>query len=343
MFKVFAEKEIFENIVLFSDVNPNWNNICCNHADVCLNISDADFSSELIPGTIIFEYINANGGKMPIALAGYFTSIHDEPNIIAEEPRSAFILNISKEKAVEYQSNFGVLVQSSENIDDNILRNSFFKELPKGTIVESGSKKGWYNLFHFELPPTNSIVITDDYLLSNEENKTLVGVPNLKEIFDALLPVDLKVPFHILILTNDNDKSQKHCEILAGRLKAIIVSLREYPIHFEIVFTTALHKRKLFMNYISITCDKGFAMFTIKDLKTVRSDNDFRSEMLFTRLNANEGDTVLKSDNILLSEILKRCDNVKSFIGVNGQTTNYRIMGDCLPDKTIVNRLIQEI
>jgi hypothetical protein len=343
MFKVFAEKEIFENIVLFSDVNPNWNNICCNHADVCLNITDADLSAELIPGSVIFEYINANGGKMPIALAGFFTSIQDEPNIIAEEPRSAFILNISKEKAVEYQSNFGVLVQSSDNLDDNVLRHNFFKELPKGTIIENISKKGWYNLFHFELPPTNSIVITDDYLLRNEENQILVGFPNLKDIFDALLPVNLEVPFHVLILTNDSDKSQKQCEALAGRLKAMIVSLRNYPIQFEIVFTSALHKRKLFMNYISITCDKGFAMFTIKDMKTVRSDNDFRSEMLFTRLNVNEGDTVLISDNLLLKEIQKRCDNVKSFIGANGQTTNYRIMGDCLHDKTIVNRLIQEI
>ena len=343
MFTVYAEKSIFEDIVLFKDDIPNWFSICSTHADVCLNITDADLTKELIPGTIIFEYINSFGGKMPIALFDIFETIKEEPSYIAEKPRAAFLLNIPQEKAEEYQAHFGVLVQSIDNIDDKVLKHQFYKELPEGTVVESATKKGWYNLFHFDLPPTNCIVITDDFLVKNEERSTLFGEPNLKEIFDAILPADLKIPFHVLILTNDKDKSQNQCETLAGRLKAMIVALRTYPIQFEIVFTSALHKRKLFMNYVSVTCDRGFAMFSLRDLKTVRSSNDFRSEMLFTRISPTEGDTVLTSDNILLKEIQTRCKIVKTYIAKNGQDTNNRILGDCKADKTINNRLIQEV
>ena len=82
---------------------------------------------------------------------------------------------------------------------------------------------------------------------------------------------------------------------------------------------------------------------TLNNSKTVRTDNDFRSEMLFLRLHKNEGDTVLKSDNILLKEIQNRCNTVKDFINAKGQIANYRIMGDCKADKTINNRLIQEV
>ena len=185
--------------------------------------------------------------------------------------------------------------------------------------------------------------MTDDYLLQNEEGGIIVGIPNLKAIFDAVLPASLKVPFHILILTNDANKSQQKCEQIAGNIKSMLNTLRGYEIKFELVFTSALHKRKIFMNYLSVTCDKGFAMFRLSNLKTVRSDNDFRSEMLFHRLDPSEGDTVLKSDNILLKQIQQRCSTVKAYINANGQTLNNRIIGDCKPDKTINNRLIQEI
>ena len=343
MFTVYSEKEAFENIVLCNDTTPNWYNVCCNHSDVCLNINDKDLLNELIPGTIIFEYVKANGGKEPIALFDFFENIREEPSCIAEKPRAAFILDITKEKAEEYQSDFGVLVQSNCSIDDNILQQTYYRELPENSIVEKSTKAGWFHLFNFNLPPSNCAVISDDFLLNNTEKDSIVGIPNLKSIFNAILPTNLKVPFHILVLTNDGTKTQKQCEQIAGQLKTTFTSLRSYPIIFEIVFTSALHKRKLFTNYLSVTCDRGFAMFKVSDLKTVRKGNDFRSEMLFTRLIPEQGDSVLKSDNLLLKEIQNRCNEVKASIKVNGQTTNYRIMGDCKTDKSINNRLIQEV
>lgn len=343
MFTVYTEKETFEEIILYSDDKPNWNNICCNYAIVCLNINDAELVNELEPGSVIFEYVNANGGKQPIALADFFETINDNPSCIAEKPRAAFILNIPQELAEQYQSDFGVLVQSNKSIDDNVLKHHFFRELPIGTVVENNNQIGWDVLFNIPIPPSNCAVISDEYLIKNEENGKVVGLPNLKAIFDTVLPANLKVAFHILIITSDESKTQKQCEQITGLLKATLTSLRPYPIKLEMVFTSALHKRKIFFNYQSVTCDKGFAMFKVSNLKTVRSANDFRSEMLFLRLNQNEGDTVLKSDNILLKEIKKRCDSVKAFINNNGQALNNRIMGDCKADKSIINRLIQEV
>ena len=43
MFTVYAEKDIFENIVVFNDQAPHWFNILCNYSDVCLNMTDEEF------------------------------------------------------------------------------------------------------------------------------------------------------------------------------------------------------------------------------------------------------------------------------------------------------------
>lgn len=110
MFTVYVEKEIFENIVVFNNENPNWYKIFCNHSEICLNISDDDFLSEQIPGTPIFEYIHSGGGRTPIALKSYFDLIYEDNSLIADKPRSAFLLNYTKEEADSIQSSFGVIV-----------------------------------------------------------------------------------------------------------------------------------------------------------------------------------------------------------------------------------------
>lgn len=79
------------------------------------------------------------------------------------------------------------------------------------------------------------------------------------------------------------------------------------------------------------------------DSKTVRSDNDFRCDRIFNRVDLQEGDTdYLVAENILF-QLKQKCNSVREYINNSGATTNYRILGDCNNDKSLKNRLINDV
>lgn len=346
MFTVYAEKDIFENIVVFHDQFSHWYSIFCNHSEVCLNMTDGELASEEVPGTPIFEFIMANGGRRPIPLKDFFEAIYENNNLIAEKPRSAFFLNYTKAEADQIQSDLGVVVQGKEGIDDNVLRGSFYRNLPRDTVFENQASNGWQNLVSFPLPPSNAMVITDEYLFSNEVNGQIVGKSNVVQLVNAFLPTNLKIPYHVTILSNDarpRIRSKEWCERLADELRNAIRGLRSYEIVFEIVFTQTLHKRTLISNYINATCDIGFAVFSINDGRTVWRDNDFRCDKVFARVEYHEGDTGYKAAESFLLQLKQRCLSVIRYISNNGADINNRILGDCNADNSLKNRLINDV
>ncbi len=349
MFTVYAEKEIFENIVVFNDQAPHWFNIFCNHSKVCLNMTDEELASEELQGTPIFEFIMAKGGRSPSTKKVFFDDVYKDITIIADKPRSVFFLNYTKAEAEAIQADFGVLVHGNEEIEDNLLNGSFYKDLKKDSTFENQTTKGWQNLVSFSLPPSNAMVITDEYLFSNEENSQSVGKSNVIQLMEAFLPANLKVPYHLIIFSSDQPeikktaKSNTWCLRIANELKAEISALRSYPIIVEVVFAKTIHKRKIFSNYLNATCDKGFAVFKVKDGKTVISDNDFRCDRVFTRVNPEEGDTEFMTAEAILVQLKKHYKTVQQFINNAGENVNFRILGDCNPDKSIKNRLINDV
>jgi hypothetical protein len=344
MFTVYAEKEIFENIVLFNDTYPNWYKIFSNHSEVCLNITDADLDAELIQGTPIFEYIMANAGKEPIALKDFFDDIHLDKSIVAEKPRAAFLLSYPKVETDAMQNSYGVIVQSQEDIDDNLLKGTFFRDLPQGLVLESQVKKGWAYLFDFPMLPSNSMVITDDFLFTNQENGQVVGKFNLIQLVDSILPHTLDIDYHLSIFSSDNGNNVTWCRTLTNEIKTAITALRPYTIIIEMVFADTIHKRKFLLNYINATADKGFALLKISDGKTVRNDNDIRFDKAFNRLEPHEGDTDYFEMKNVLTKLKMLSNDVKLYINhTNTEVSNRRILGDCNPDKSLKNRLINDV
>jgi len=349
MFTVYAEKEIFEHIVLFNDESPHWYSIFRNHSEVCLNITEQELVSEEIKGTPIFEFIMANGGRRPIALKEFFEDIYEDTKVIAEKPRSAFFLNYSNSDASAIQSAYGVVVHGNEGIVDKVLNRSYLKFLPAGMIFESHSSKGWKNLVNFSLPPSNAMVITDDFLFDNEERGENIGKSNVIQLIDAFLPAKLSVPYHVAIFSNDNlengkpAKSIEWCAKLADDLKAAIAALRPYPIILEIVFTKCPHRRKLIMNYINGTCDRGFAVFKVNDGKTVRDENEFRCDNVFSKVEHHEGETDYEAAEFILGQLKQAYLSVKQYIKNSGPGANNRILGDSKDDMILKNRLINDV
>lgn len=342
-FIIYSEKNAFDDVT-FNGNYPNLKSIFTNHAKIFLNISPEELQEDLANEGVLFLYLHAFGGaKIPESNPNHFINILEDGIHLLASPRSLYILNISESQAETLQNSYGVLVQSSNSIYDDIFKGGFHKELPKQKQLISGSKKGWEVLFDFAFPPSNSIVITDDWLFKNEENGKIVGQENILSLLNVLLPNDLQVEYHILIITDDQGRAESKCENIANELRKSIAPFRKYPIIVEVVFADTIHKRKAILNYLSITCDKGFAMFRVNNPYEIRDDNDFRYEKIFNRMENNEGDTVFYSDTLILSKLKNKCISVKDYIQNNKQDPNRRILGDCNSDKSIKNRLINDV
>lgn len=349
MYTVYAEKEIFENIVVFNDQTPNWYNIFCNHSEVCLNITDEELLAEEIQGTPVFEFIMANGGRSPIALKEFFDTVYEDNSAIAAKPRSAFFLNCTEAEAATIQSAYGVIVQSGESINDNILTGSLKRKLLKDEEINEGTVLGWKTLLKFNFPPSNSIVISDNYLLQSTErvgtNYISSGKMNLLWMLDALLPAILSIPYHVTIISEDNDQPQAWRNRIAEELNTDINNLRDYDINIEVVFIKSeqLHERILLMNYVNTSCEHGFYVFKARDGKTVHVVNKIQINSYFSSLNNNQGDSeyhIANKDLMLLKTV---CNDLAAHIHAGTPVYRGAILGGCNPNKSIKNRLINDV
>ncbi|MCF8324778.1 MAG: hypothetical protein K9I84_07450 [Leadbetterella sp.] len=349
MLTVYAEKDIFENIVIFNDRTPNWYNIFCNHSEVCLNITDAELEAEEIEGTPIFEFIKATGGRSVIALKEYFGSIYDDNSVIAAKPRSVFFLSYSAAEAEVIQNSYGVIVQSAESINDDILTGSYKRKLLKDEEIVEGAIFGWKSLLQFAFPPSNSVVISDNYLLQSTErvgaNYVASGKSNILWMLDAILPVSLSIPYHVTIISEDNNQNEAWRNRVAGQLNAEINNLRNYDINVEVVFIKSemLHERLLLMNYVNSSCEHGFYLFKAKDGRTVHVVNKLQINSYFSALNNSQGESEYQIANKDLSLLKKVCNELAAHIDAGNPVYRGAILGGCNPNKSLKNRLINDV
>lgn len=343
MFTVYTEKNLFEDIILFRDATPNWHSIFYNHSDIYLNMTDEELLAELVEGTPIFEFIKANGGRDPHAAKPFFDSLYGNLSSITQRPRAVFFLNLTEQDAIDTQARFGVMVQTQDTIDDVILRGTYFKICLAGDIYQDAGNSGWKVLLPNNLPPANSLVITDSHLFDNERGA--IGVSNVLALADAVLPQQLDTHFCILIIAPEpQGRGLLWCNQKVLSIKTGLANLgRPYDIKFEMVFSNTEHERIAILNYCTIILDKGFCLFKTNDVKTIMSKNKLTLDRIFQRLERHEGDTVFSNAESVLKSIRTECISVKDFIFNQPDFTNKRILGDCNPDHSLINRLINDV
>jgi len=345
MFTIYSDKDIFENIISSPDTYPNWNKIINDHSAICLDINEVDLDAEINnPDSILFLFMQSNARAIDLVpLDNYFQTIYANPATVIDKPRSVFFLNIDSNTAINLQEENGIIIQSKDQIDDKILLGSYFKDLPKSTVCESGRILGWQSLITFDLPPSNSLIISDNFLFKNEERNLLIGEPNIINLIDAILPSNLSVDYHILIIAEDNRKTQQWCENLKTRISIAIKALRPYTIIIEFLFSATIHKRVILSNYLNGSCDKGFSVFSPRDNSTVREDNDFRLDRVFNNLHSLGGDVEYTSKENSLKGIFKKSNEAFQWLQRNAPIENRRILGDCNDDFSIKNRLLNDL
>lgn len=342
--QVYSEVGIFEEVALYPSKYPNWSVILNKHAQVCLNITQSDLDAQLVEGEVLFEYVKAAEGKEPLALKSYFDALYADPNEMMVHPRAAFILKHNRAAATTLADQFGLVIQSEEDLDDAVLVSpAMFHDLPKGKVVENKSLKGWNLLMDVDRPPSNAMVIIDPYLLTSSN-----GLYNLTKLCDAILPKTLQVIYQVAIVASHHGNAGPMPEAWrskeAGKIIAAIKTLRLYAIEVEVVFeeTEDYHRRRVVMNYANLKCDKGFAVFKTTDGKTVASVNDADLKRAFHDP-MSVGDSQFTSATGDLETVKRRTVNLAAHVVKKTPLDKGSIMGDCNPNKTLKNRLVNDV
>lgn len=300
MFTIYSDKDIFENIISSPDSYPNWNKIINNYSDICLDISEIDLRMETgNQDSILFMFLQANAQNINIIpLDNYFQTIYNDLETIIENPTSAYFLNIPEIDAKSLQNGTGLIVNCKENIDDDILIKGVNIEWLADEVINNNWKE---ILFPFNTFPSNSLIINDRNLFTNEErvvgvNKN-IGIDNIVRILDNLLPQTLKTDYHILVQSEQNTHptNKQKCDQIALILNDEIRNLRPYNFIVEIVFFnrgtmhfSSTHNRKIVSNYKIGKVEYSFAAFKIRENNTLKYDDSFNLKSFFENINSSQ-------------------------------------------------------
>lgn len=348
--QVYTEYDIFEEVFLFPEKYPNWTEVLKRHAHVCVNLTKEEYAGKLDKGEaeILWLHLHAWDGKS-LPLPSHFTIIEENAEVMLENPRAAYILKVTKEKAAELTQELGLVVQSNSSLDDEVLvKPSMYRELPKDRVFDSKGKKGWHLLLDFNRPPANAMVVVDPYLLTSPN-----GLSNLTQLCDAILPTNLKVTFHVCVITSHITGSGANTVTRpeswriqeAGKVAAAVKALRKtYSIEVEVVFekSTEYHRRRVVLNYATLTCDRGLEVFKGARGNTVGEANDASFKRVFHDPTVI-GDTQYASATADLKVIDRRSRILAAHITNKTALDPGSIMGDCNKNKTLKNRLVNDV
>lgn len=309
---IFLDITALESLVFGFDDYPNLFAIIKRFAILWIDYTEdelKDFMNK--PDDPLTKFIYHNNIEL-VAKKESFTKISENSEYLLNYPRSISLLNIDSDEASRLTKQLGLIVQSRKAIDDKILELEYPDGYIKGEQIV-GQDKGWLNIFKthsINLPPSNALVLTDSHLFNNTKRNTLghyvnIGLENLINLLNVILPESCKVQFHILVLSEKNNKYNP--SIIYKKLSEELKRLRNYEILLEMVFADKkhqIHKRVLYSNYYSLICDKGFKLFD-PDFVSIYDDNDILLKSILNSPISVKGD----GDYSLTSKKLKQISN----------------------------------
>ncbi len=201
--------------------------------------------------------------------------IERNPSIVHNDPCAIYLLKIDKEKADKIQKDFGVICQSIDSLDDSVLTQGFIDVSPR-----YGDKGyGWNQVLKMlQKYPSNSIIINDRNLFSNEtldsssgEPGNKLGIENLYEILDAIIPRRFCGEYHVFISFDTSSlNSNVSVDYICGKIQALKQRLnRRNNIVFEILALhgknspcyNITHNRRILTNYFILTAEHMLKAF----------------------------------------------------------------------------------
>lgn len=346
MFTAYLDKNAFDDIIFFEDEKyPKIKRILCKNIPIVLNLTESELQIELddIESPLSLLMLESASIQKPHALKSFFSELKDDPKLYEHKPDALFVLDITVGESKQLRQNYGVLIFSKHEINDNWLSGGLSKELVKTeTFLD-----GWKGFFKHPFHKGNALIISDNYLFQNEISTFNKGIENIKQLIDGYLPAHLSIPFQITIIANNTPKnSNKPPKTVEwwtnhfGALKAKIKTLRPYDIEIELILTETVHKRILISNYIFSWTDKGYDIFHHLKKEEINDDNTINIHHLFNNIHDYE-DNYSEMVNVLIGQLKMICKNAGEYVkNTKKQHIDKMVLGDCDLNKKTRNRLL---
>ncbi|ARV12019.1 hypothetical protein BTO09_06510 [Gilvibacter sp. SZ-19] len=336
MTTIYSEQQLLDEIAIFPEDYPQWNKILKSGLNICINISDDDLDEKLInPEDPIFLAHQASASMpLPVALESFIADIKADLTRTLEKPRSIFLLDIDEAVALNARQDLGMAIYSVNNLPEKILDFSYSVDLDKNQNIQNN----WKGIITFEKALSNSLIVTDNFYFSNEDDGINRGFSNLFNFLDAYLPDSLAVEYQIAVFANDYNKPEEWWIKAYGQLLAKIRGLRPYDIHLELILAQTIHRRRLISNYVIGKMDHGYDLFHARKVDVVNLDNEFEHYEVFSNLD-NLGTKYFQAASNTLGKLETKCATLSAFVKANGNTAERMLFG-CNKDKTIKNRLL---
>lgn len=148
------------------------------------------------------------------------------------------------------------------NMTSNQLEKGDLLLYPEKYRVDS-TRENWSFLSFCQLP-CNSLILTDNYLFSNDET-----YENVFSILKTLMPSKLEMDFDLTIIGYDSKKSFKSIEEPSGKIMKKLKEYFSYNINLTII-REEHHGRYIHTNYTRFQSEKGFGLF--KNKRISKSD-----------------------------------------------------------------------
>lgn len=346
--KMFLNKDVLEDIIVFADDYPNLFKIISDKAIVILDMSKDSFdvlfkNSE----DIITQCINGYDLSHRTS-EGILDRLKNDIGLMQGEPRAMFFLDVEKEEAEQMRLEYGVMVISSKDIDDTIFNKGIFTYRIDDGVEYSGTiQNQWATLMQeISLLPFNSLVISDPYLFYSANHNIEDCILNIQGFLCAILPQHLSGEMHIVFFT-DSIPPGRNQEINSaiGRIVSAVRIGRDYDIVIEYVLCSCLHQRKAISNYYVIVFDKG--LFTFKRLSygnAPKIKSVGVNKIIGFSVYENANNSVGQSEYSIITRDLKDLSkiyiNCKALCNSENSDPAKRILGTRHRDKSIDNRLI---
>jgi hypothetical protein len=152
----------------------------------------------------------------------------------------------------QYFRSYGILAADQNDFVDKC---ALIKDY--GFAIKKSTKGSWRKLLENIPIYGNSLIIVDNYLLSDSGTLDL----NLMPILNALLPENLDTEFNISFFTQDSNYTLKY---VTSKIEEIIRDIRpnlNFSINFFVDVKHLFHDRVIVSNYFWMQCGAGFDLF----------------------------------------------------------------------------------
>ena len=330
MFKVFANKDFLEGVLL--DKTPkNWYNIFMsgNVEEVCVPEELDNEEIDEMGSVDIIGNLQLLGTTVK-ADAEYINDLRNNARRVLEHPNAVFLLDIETKDAEAIQNRYGVICQSINAIDDEILTKAYEYDLTDGQ--EGVDWNVYFDKSNHTLP-SNALIICDRYMFSADsksgaqvaKDALALGLSNIRCILNSILPKKNNDEYNVLIIFDSStlDKNEEQENQMFGSIVRdlkdyadSIKKTRHYKLRLDVLSIdhncmnySKLHNRRIISNYYIVRAEYKLKAF--KENKSTATQTIFY-DALFSKiasLKPSGPDSPLKSQLQAIEHIREIIDN----------------------------------